>query len=160
MISTPIRVLGKAKDLYVRSMTRCGQTPSFAPPPSDMPRSFSVASSRSSADGGDDFRELIRAASARTLGHSFEKDLLQQLKAQHAAMAEEAAAAKGVVPRSCSAGMARIDEDAPCERFDEGGEVEVEASHAAVSTGRKMKRNNLVYPRSRSYAVPKASALI
>lgn len=101
----PRRALGRARDLYVRSLTGCAGHlpadaafgyPSFAAAP--LPRADSFASSRrSGVYDDDDLRELIRAASQRRA-------------------AEAAAAAEPVtVPRSQSVAMARIDEDRPCE---------------------------------------------
>ncbi|THG04915.1 hypothetical protein TEA_005733 [Camellia sinensis var. sinensis] len=51
--------------------------------------------------------------------------------------------AVGVVPRSCSVGMGRIDEERPCEFGDNN------------YNGVNVRKELLVYPRSRSYAVTK-----
>lgn len=133
IITLPIRVLGKAKDLYVRGMTNCA-TRGYGNNmggPAGMPRSYSYASSRS--NDNEDFRELVRAASANTLGHGVDLNALLQ---------QSATEKSKVVPRSCSVGMARIDEDGPCNDF---GEINFKA------------KADLMYPRSRSYAVTKRS---
>ncbi|CAL5412907.1 unnamed protein product [Camellia sinensis] len=53
--------------------------------------------------------------------------------------------AAGVVPRSCSVGMGSIDEERPCEFGDNN------------YNGVNVRKELLVYPRSRSYAVTKTS---
>lgn len=133
IITLPLKVLGKAKDLYVRGLTNCaarGYGNNMGGP--NMPRSYSSASSR--CHDNEDFRELMRAASANALGHGVDLQALLQ----------QAALEKSkTVPRSCSVGMARIDEDGPCEF----GEVNFKA------------KADLKYPRSRSYAVTKGSVV-
>ncbi|XP_057973378.1 uncharacterized protein LOC131161558 [Malania oleifera] len=138
IITVPIRVLGKAKDLYVRSLTSCADRVGSGAAAGcssggmyTLPKSFSVSSSRSS-DSGDDFRELVRAASAKRLSNRIEMDLYLQQQIRK----PPATGSKGV-PRSSSVAMGRIDEDEPCD-FEEG------SVHA---------KNNLMYPRSKSYAV-------
>ncbi|KQK12998.1 uncharacterized protein LOC100838736 [Brachypodium distachyon] len=123
----PARALGRARDLYVRSVTGCARyVPSDAafgayPVPAPLPRSYSCGSHWGE---DDDLRELIRirirAASQR-----------QQQRAQ--------AVPVGVARSQSTAGrlpasMARIDEDAPCE-FGSGGSASGEG----------------MYSRSRSY---------
>ncbi|CAL5389585.1 unnamed protein product [Camellia sinensis] len=56
--------------------------------------------------------------------------------------------AVGVVPRSCSVGMGRIDEERPCEFGDNN------------YNGVNVRKELLVYPRSRSYAVTKVLDVI
>ncbi|PSR99923.1 3-isopropylmalate dehydratase large subunit like [Actinidia chinensis var. chinensis] len=141
IITLPIRVLSRAKDFYVKSMVGCADRVSYGTPTgvgsgqvSSLPKSFSVGSGRSSDN--EDLRELIRAASTRRFGGGVETDLYLQSQMRLPATA-------AVVPRSCSVGMGRIDEDGPCDF----GEVGVGV------------RPELVYPRSRSYAVPKRSVV-
>ncbi|KAF7141381.1 hypothetical protein RHSIM_Rhsim06G0063700 [Rhododendron simsii] len=150
LITLPVRVLTKARDLYVKSMINCAASGTYGASAmavgsgqaSSLPKSFSVNSSRSSNDG-DDLRELIRAASARGLGSTSTGRAEMDLYLQHQMRRRSTASAATVVPRSCSVGMGRIDEDGPCEFGEEsfGGRAE------------------LVYPRSRSYAVTKRSVL-
>ncbi|XVF39781.1 hypothetical protein PTKIN_Ptkin01aG0060200 [Pterospermum kingtungense] len=140
-ITIPFKALGKARDFYVRSLTSCASRVSYGQGYGDftgqysgLPRSFSVSSARS--DDSEDIRELIRAATVRSLGHRNEVEMFlqQQLRVQMGS--------KGL-PKSCSVGMGRIDEDKPCE-FEENA-----AAAAAVVD----KKQGFLYPRSKSYAV-------
>ncbi|KAE8658790.1 FKBP-type peptidyl-prolyl cis-trans isomerase family protein [Hibiscus syriacus] len=139
-ITVPLKALGKARDLYVRSFTSCASSVSYghaAEQYSGLPRSFSLISATS--DDKDDFRELIRAASVRSLGHRDGLDMLfRQQQQQRVRMGS-----KGL-PKSSSVAMGRIDEENPCE-FEE--------NEAAVVD----KKRDLLYPRSKSYAVTKTS---
>lgn len=134
-ITIPLRILGRARDFYVRSVTDCAANISYTQStgcPAMLPKSLSVSSSRS--NGSEDMRELIRAASARTLVERIDMDMmLKQQGTQPTSMA----GSKGL-PKCTSVGMGKIDEDGPCD-FEE--------------VGADMKAN-LLYPRSRSYAVP------
>ncbi|XVE55729.1 hypothetical protein DITRI_Ditri03aG0181700 [Diplodiscus trichospermus] len=143
-ITVPFRALGKARDLYVRSLTRCASRVSYGQSSCDyrgeypgLPRSFSASSATS--DDGEDLKELIRAASVRSLGHrnEIEMYLQQQLGLKMGS--------KGL-PKSCSVVMmGRIDEDKPCE-FEENDGADVVD-----------KKQDFLYPRSKSYAVTKRS---
>ncbi|XP_027333549.1 uncharacterized protein LOC113848293 [Abrus precatorius] len=130
IMGSPIRALGKARDMYVRSITNCGQNMSYGNPMdsagrfSALSRSHSAATSRS--EGNEDFAELVRAASARTLVNRIDMDLV--LKQHHGNSTG--------LPKSSSVGMAKIEEDKAYESESEGG----------VSDP---------YPRSKSYAVGK-----
>lgn len=141
---SPIRALGKARDAYVRSITNCGQNMHYGNPMdaagkfSALSRSQSAATSRRSSttssfgDNSEDFAELVRAASARTLVNRIDMDLVlkqQQLKKSN----------KGL-PKSSSVGMAKIDEDMP---FDYSS-VEKRGGVGIVHDS---------YPRSKSYAL-------
>ncbi|KAK7351577.1 hypothetical protein VNO77_11133 [Canavalia gladiata] len=138
IITTPIRVLGKAKDMYVRSITKCGHNMNYSNPVDAagrfeaLPRSYSAATSRSE---NEDFAELLRAASARTLVNRIDMDLV--LKQQASA---QPVSSNGL-PKSTSVGMGRIDEDTP---LGEGDLPVVPKS----------------YPRSRSYAVGTTSTVL
>ncbi|XP_022765949.1 uncharacterized protein LOC111310821 [Durio zibethinus] len=141
-ITVPFRALGKARDLYVRSLTSCASSVSFGQGSGDytgqysgLPRSFSASSAIS--NDNEDLRELIRAASVRSLGHENEIEMFlqEQLRQMRS---------KGL-PKSCSVGMGRIDEDKPCE-FEENEAAVVEK-----------KKQDFLYPRSKSYAVTKRS---
>lgn len=129
IIASPIRALGKARDMYVRSITNCGNQISYGVPSEGagrFSRSHSVATS--STTSHEDYAELLRAASARTLINRIDMDLV--LKQQHASNNNNK-----VLPKSSSVGMSRIEEDKP---FDSEQGV-------AFPTDS--------YPRSRSYAV-------
>ncbi|MED6130692.1 hypothetical protein PIB30_003270 [Stylosanthes scabra] len=140
IITTPFRVLGKAKDMYVRSITQCGQTVTYSNPGDavgrfqNLPRSYSSATSMSGA-GSEDYSELVRAASARTLGNRIDVDFVLKQQQQARAQAQDNNQPAGL-PKSVSVGMGRIDEDKPFD-LNEGDEGVVPNS----------------YPRSRSYAV-------
>ncbi|CAA0841072.1 Unknown protein [Striga hermonthica] len=94
-IKGPIRILARARDFYVTSLTGCADQVAYAGAtfqPAALPRSFSTSSAH-------DTTELIRIASARAKS---EAELLRMKK------------------RSRSVVIGRIDEDAPCE-FDGAG---------------------------------------
>uniref|UniRef100_A0A5B7BGH2 Uncharacterized protein n=1 Tax=Davidia involucrata TaxID=16924 RepID=A0A5B7BGH2_DAVIN len=146
IITIPIRVLSKARDFYVRSITDCatnvnvGGVPAAGQLPS-LPRSFSGISSRSSCDN-EDLRELIRAASSRSLGNRVELDL--HMQQQQMMMMRQSIITSTVegprssgVPRSSSVGMGRIDEDMPCD---------------FVHNHTHVKPELMLYPRSKSFA--------
>ncbi|KAJ8773281.1 hypothetical protein K2173_028458 [Erythroxylum novogranatense] len=140
ILTLPLKVLGKAKDFYVRSLTNCSMSVShrhgMTLPDgqfSSLPRSFSVGSLR--PDVGEDYRELVRAASVRSLGHKSEMEMYRQQLRQSSNVGSE------ILPKSSTVCMGRIDEDKACDDFEEVGE----------------KRE--VYPRSRSYAVAKPSVV-
>ena len=71
MVRSPIRALCKARDFYVQSITNCSDHLDYSNNMDAigrfvaLPRSYSAPSSRS--DDRDDFKELMRAASARTM---------------------------------------------------------------------------------------------
>ncbi|CAJ2675326.1 unnamed protein product [Trifolium pratense] len=148
IMSSPIRALGKARDAYVRSITNCGQSYGGSYPMdaaskfSSLSRSQSAATSRRSTsssrrstssplEGNEDFAELVRAASARTLVTRLDMDLVLKQQQQ-----QQQKLNKGL-PKSSSVSMAKIDEDMP---FDSS--VEGKIGFVADS-----------YPRSKSYAV-------
>ncbi|KAJ9166355.1 hypothetical protein P3X46_021125 [Hevea brasiliensis] len=135
IVTIPIKVLGKARDLYVKSMTGCAARASYghsmSMPHGQLPKSYSMGSSMS--NDYDDYRELIRAASVRSLGHKNEIDMLMQQSKQ--------------LPKSCSVGMGFMG------RIDEAASEEEGSSHGANKKAAKAE----LYPRSRSYAVAKTS---
>ncbi|CAH2038412.1 unnamed protein product [Thlaspi arvense] len=150
IISTPLRALGKARDLYVRSITGCAARTHYSSSASTstlFPRSrssssaafSSSASSRRATDFGigDDYSELVRAASVRSLGHKNEIDMFIQEKLQ-----QQKKQKQGGLPKSSSVGMARIEED---EEAEEGS--------VNPKTKKTKKVSDLLYPRSKSYAV-------
>ncbi|CAN1149860.1 hypothetical protein LINPERPRIM_LOCUS18523 [Linum perenne] len=175
ILSSPIRALSRARDFYINSFTECttGGNPnrrrgSSQNPystgqqrfPSSLPRSLSTASSVSSYDGGEDLRELVRAASVRCYGHKNEAEMyveqMRQLRQQEREAARVAAAAAKVakvLPKSVSVGMGfmgRIDEDNTCEEFEEGvaGEVKDKAA-----TAEKLSRSKSYAPASKRLPV-------
>ncbi|KAK4712072.1 hypothetical protein R3W88_006585 [Solanum pinnatisectum] len=130
-IKAPIKILIKARDCYVRSLTNCsgrmgygsaiGSCPAFTQI-SSLPRRFSANSSASSGD--DDFRELMRISSRK---NHVELENVRQKSLDKKG--------RNVVPRNRYVAIGRIDEEEPS---DFGEEVRVSTD---------------VYPRSRSYAV-------
>ena len=139
-LKAPIRILIKARDFYIKSMTeysdRIGYGTVMGCPTGQvntLPRSCSVSSTKS-GNGDDDLRELIRAASTRSLGNKVQLELL---KKQQARQSPNSTGAKNM-PRSHSVGIGRIDEEKHCD-FEED-QIKVETD---------------VFPRKRSYAVTK-----
>ncbi|KAJ0235886.1 hypothetical protein HA466_0259190 [Hirschfeldia incana] len=139
IISTPFRALNK---FYVRSITSCvsrthysSSTLVFDPfsrSCSSSSAAFSSsASSRRTTDFGidNDYSELVRTASVRSLGHKNEIDMFIQEKLKQRGL-----------PKSSSVWMGRIDEE---EESEEG----------AVNPKKTKKVSDPLYPRSKSYAV-------
>ncbi|KAJ0040665.1 hypothetical protein Pint_27864 [Pistacia integerrima] len=134
-------MLIKARDLYVEGMTDWSEkialgTAMGCPTGQvnmGLPRSYSVNSSKSSSNN-EDMRELIRAASTRSLGNRTDSDLLQRQ-----VQASKSGSNKKKMPRSFSVGIGRIDEEHACD-FEEDDV--------------KVKKNSNLFQRSRSYAVP------
>ncbi|KAK6792662.1 hypothetical protein RDI58_011743 [Solanum bulbocastanum] len=116
ILALPWKALIKARDCYVGTMTNYAVVN-----PRSLPKSYSVTSSTRS-DNSEDFRELVRAASARRMGENFELNLLiqQQIRQQ----LQQQMPSRRSVPRSVSVGMGRIDEDKP---FVLGGPITFEA---------------------------------
>ena len=139
IMKSPIRALCKARDFYVRSITNCSDQMNYSNNMdavgrfAALPRSYSANSSRS--DDNDDFKELMRAASARTMANGIDMDLILRQQQQR----QKEAVGKGL-PKSSTVTMGRIDEDKPVD-------------FAAVVVPD-------FYPRSRSYAVPKSRAAV
>ncbi|CAK8568381.1 unnamed protein product [Lathyrus sativus] len=142
IITTPIRVLGKAKDMYVRSITKCGNNMNYSKPVDstgrfqNLPRSYSAVTTRSAGAGdSEDFVDLMRAASARTLVNRIDMDLV---------LKQEPVSTNGL-PKSVSVGMGRIDEERASDMGEGVGDVVVVGNS---------------YPRSRSYAVGNRNAVL
>jgi len=97
-LKTPIRFIVKARDLYVKSMMELsGQV--YTTSVDTLPRSFTVNSALRPLTNDDDFRELVRIASTKKLGH----DLLSK----------EPMPTK--ISRSRTVAFERIDEDEECD---------------------------------------------
>lgn len=112
-LKAPFTLLAVVRDLYVRSITNCsgrggyGSTPRF----NGLQKSPSLSSSRLSTTKSynEDFSELVRAASTRTLVESnIERFIINGRKSP----------AKFVI------GIETIDEEKPCEF----GDIEVRVS--------------------------------
>ncbi|CAI9777193.1 unnamed protein product [Fraxinus pennsylvanica] len=139
VITIPYRALCKARDFYVRSITDCSDMTNYRPTNvRGLPKSYSVSSTMSSES--EDFRELVRASSTRSIGSRIDLELYLQQQKKIGPVSE---AETRPMPRSSSVAMGSIDEDRPCCYF---GEMNV-----------NLKRE-LKYPRSRSHAAATASA--
>ncbi|OWM80614.1 uncharacterized protein LOC116192404 [Punica granatum] len=139
IIKVPVRALCRARDLYVRSMGSCaasighGNVGCPGGHYDALPRSFSMGSGR--LDDTDDFKELLRAASMKSLG-SDRIDLDTLLKGS------KLDKPGSTMSKSCSVGMGRIDEEKASE-FGEEGSYEDSLKPAELNTYAR---------RSRSYA--------
>ncbi|KAG6422049.1 hypothetical protein SASPL_118610 [Salvia splendens] len=157
IITTPYRALCKARDFYVKSMLNCansnaiGLHSSVQPGPA-LPRSFSATiSSRSRRDDDADYRELVRAASARTIGSRVDLDayVKQERKAKPGPRA--------LPSRSASVAMGRIDEERPTGYFGEDIKI---GNINKFDNGRIVDRKSeLKYPRSKSHAAVRTALL-
>ncbi|KAI3491237.1 hypothetical protein L1887_44484 [Cichorium endivia] len=144
IITTPYRAICKAKDFYIRSITDCANHTTYGRAAmtygNPLPRSTSTSSFGSDA-ATDDLRELIRANSTTSMSdlNISRADLELYIK-----MMKQSSPAMGSrkVPRSVSVGMGRIDEDGPVSSFPDDTDL-----------GRKVKSDNLMFPRSKSHAV-------
>ncbi|KAJ0231527.1 hypothetical protein HA466_0298210 [Hirschfeldia incana] len=157
IITMPLKVLGKARDLYMRSITGCAARTHHSSADAvsiPFPRSRSTSSGFSSTTSSrrmssdftfddDDYSELVRAASVRSLGHKNEIDMIRhqqlQQRQENRVAVGAVAAAKGGLPKSSSVGM-------PMARIDEENEEE-------GSVKNQKKGFDFLYPRSRSHAV-------
>ncbi|KAM7514432.1 hypothetical protein LguiA_004015 [Lonicera macranthoides] len=151
----PIRVLSKAKNFYIKSMHKWAEGASngnlMSGPTvghfSALPKSFSVGSSRS--DDREELRELVRTLSNRntTGGNGVNRNRNGDVDLYMQQQTRQSTAVMGSrrVPRSCSVGMGRIDEDKACDFGEEYDSFDL--------------KSEFVYPRSRSYAVNTRSAV-
>ena len=138
IMKAPIRVLTKIKDFYILSMTEISAhfdhgTAVMGCPAAQvattLPKSFSVSSTKSSGGyASDDYRELVKAASTRSLASKIELDFDKNSR--------QSPGPAAALPKSRSVGIARIDEDKPLDFDADDG-----------------KAGGDVFPRSRSYAV-------
>ncbi|KAM3325449.1 hypothetical protein P3S67_000574 [Capsicum chacoense] len=137
ILALPWKVLTKARDCYVNNMINYTMVNSRTLPRSYSTSHVSNSSSRSIINDSEDFRELVRAASARSMGGSINFDLNLVMQQQ----IKQKMPSKKLVTRSCSVGMAKIDEENPNCVLEEDV--------------MEMKKDNLKYPRSRSYGMVK-----
>lgn len=129
-VMIPFRVLGKARDLYVKSLTNYAERSSLsnsmgmsAGQFSTLPKSFSVGPARSTEK--EDYSELLRAASVRSLGHTNEVDfiLVEKKAREPPSTVPMTAMGSKKFPKSVSVGMGfmgRIDEEKSDEMGEEG----------------------------------------
>lgn len=145
LVTFPFTALCKARDFYVRSMTDCsgrvgvGNVAGVGPMHGGrLPKNFSVGSLRSNES--EDFRELVRASSSTNGVRSADLDLLARERMKRAA------SDPGGMPRSCSVGMGKIDEDAPFVSGEDNG------------FGNNGGNGEANFGRNRSYDVTKSNA--
>lgn len=144
-ILSPVRILKKAAEFYVKSMDECagrvgygGAVGYHAVNVTHLPKSFSVNSSKGSDD--EDVGQISRTVSKKSLEKkvmSFDMQRQHEIRMSNMGAGTETENGMGI--RSYSVGLGkigRIDEDRPC-CFDEDGVI-IKAD---------------LYPRSRSYAV-------
>ncbi|KAK9065677.1 hypothetical protein SSX86_015078 [Deinandra increscens subsp. villosa] len=152
IITTPYKALCKAKNFYIRSITDCANpTTNYGmAAAAAMSRTTSVSSfGSSSAAASDDLRELIRANSTASTGDmdvtraDLEMYIKQHMMTRQSSLSAQANKGSRRVPRSVSVGMGRIDEEGPVSSF----------SDDQVDSGRKVKSERLMFPRSRSHVV-------
>lgn len=151
-VTLPLRALGKARDFYVRSMINCAEGRTYGQPMGGtLPKSFSARSARSNES--DDYSDLVRAASVRSMGHLNEIDMLlkqhMQMRSSPQQQQQQQLGSNGKArfPKSCSVGMAgfmgRIEEEKPGD-FGEDGSVHANKTKSSSDSA---------YPRSKSVAV-------
>lgn len=136
---------------------------------SALPKSFSTSYAQAFSSTnfeGDDLKELIRANSTtfnndptNKLRMDMDLYLKQLIKEQQVKKLKESlvmggdnkfSSSQGVVPRSVSVGMGKIDEEKPFEEEEE--EEEEDSVHVK-------KKKEVMFPRSRSHAVTQTTAV-
>ncbi|KAI3440998.1 uncharacterized protein J3R85_002834 [Psidium guajava] len=124
LLKAPIRIVVKARDFFVRSLTDCSGHIAYGSVMgcptgqiNTLPRSFSVSSTKSGSTSIDeDFPELVRVASLRSLRNKVGSDLMEMLHvAGQSPIPMTNNKTTMVMPRSFGTGIWRIDEDKPCE---------------------------------------------
>ncbi|KAB2050900.1 hypothetical protein ERO13_A12G018801v2 [Gossypium hirsutum] len=124
-VRLPIRILCKARDMYIKNMVDCSgrlgygegivcHTPPEAP---RLPKSFSVGSSV--ANNGEEFRQFLRVTAKHGIDGKVEQKMQQK---QHSRVNGRTMGTEAIMGRrSYSVGIGkigRIDEDKPCS-FEE-----------------------------------------
>ncbi|KAB5547471.1 hypothetical protein DKX38_010877 [Salix brachista] len=143
ILKVPLKILTSARDFYMKGLTEYSDQVCVMSCPTgnlnNMPRSHSVSSTRSNRFD-DDYKDLLRAASTRSiLGRSNNMDV--RTRQQYITHQKPATEVTGNMSRSRTVAIGRIDEETACD-FDEDEDV-------------KAKTDRHVYPRSRSSAVSK-----
>ncbi|KAI3768257.1 hypothetical protein L2E82_18792 [Cichorium intybus] len=107
VLKAPVRAICKIRDLYISGMYSCAAgmgAGGSAYTTTDLPKSYSTTSSRN-----EDFAELMRIASTKSLCNRLDGDFLH-----HKQMG-----APPPVPRSQSVAIGRIDEESPTDFGDD-----------------------------------------
>lgn len=156
-----------SKPRYGSSHNMMGSRNNSSKASSALPKSFSTsyATSLSSTNfEGDDLKELIRANSTaynndptNKLRMDMDLYLKQLIKEEQVKKLKESlviggnkfASSQGVVPRSVSVGMGKIDEEKPFEEEEEEDQDSVQVK----------KKKEVMFPRSRSHAVTQSTAV-
>ncbi|KAE8707599.1 Detected protein of unknown function [Hibiscus syriacus] len=118
------------------------------PEPSRLPKSFSVGSS--TANDGEEFRQLLRSASKHGVDHKVEQKTQQQQQQQQSGVNQRtmgSSASRVMGTRSYSVGIGkigRIDEDRPCS-FEEDVIDAMADLMCPQSRCRAVKRNLMVH---------------
>ncbi|XP_021994999.1 uncharacterized protein LOC110891648 [Helianthus annuus] len=103
VLKAPVKVVYKIRDLYISGMYSCasGMSGSTGPYTSALPKSYSTTSSRAS----EDYAELVRIASTKSLGNKLDHipDRIGRQQTQQSTTTQ--------VPRSQSVAIGRIDEE-------------------------------------------------
>lgn len=161
IITIPIRALCKARNFYVKSMTGYADRMHYGNSSvmgiqgtgqvHGLPKSYSVNSARSNSN--EEYRELLRAASARNVGPSDLDSFIRQQMTMRSASARRSQPRpqpqpqpQAMPPRSRSVAMGRIDEDSPCYYF---GNLDNDIGKSNVVS----VKNDFKYTRSRSHSV-------
>ncbi|KAF2590439.1 hypothetical protein F2Q70_00041922 [Brassica cretica] len=163
IISAPLRALGKARDFYMRSITGCSARTHYSSAASvstPFPRSrssssaafSSSASTRRTTDFGidDDYSELVRAASVRSLGHKNEIDMFLHEKLQQEKLRQRG------LPKSSSVGMAKIEEEDEAEEGSVNPKMAKKVSDLKLKlcTGSSSERNNRTITVAEKFSTP------
>lgn len=157
-----------SKPRYGSSHNMMGSRNKSSKASSALPKSFSTsyAPSLSSTNfEGDDLKELIRANSTtynndptNKLRTDMDVYLKQLIKEQQVKKLKESlilgnnkfSSSQGVVPRSVSVGMGKIDEEKPFEEEEEEEEDSID---------QVKKKKDVMFPRSRSHAVSQTTSV-
>lgn len=157
-----------SKPRYGSSHNMMGSRNKSSKASSALPKSFSTSYAQSLSSTnfeGDDLKELIRANSTtynndptNKLRMDMDLYLKQLIKEQQVKKLKESlvlgnnkfSSSQGVVPRSVSVGMGKIDEEKPFEEEEE----EEEENSVQVK-----KKKEVMFPRSRSHAVTQTTAV-
>ncbi|KAK4791391.1 hypothetical protein SAY86_031804 [Trapa natans] len=147
-LKAPFRLLSKAAELYVRGITDCSGRAGYGPSMAQLqglPKSYSSSTSKSTILYTDeDFRELVRAASTRSLC-DYGKIQIEIPTSYHHGRYHSRS--RGKIARSFTSGIERIDEDRPCEFRED--DVRVDDGKVTV-----------VCPRSQNHAVPRGRFML
>ncbi|KAL9158317.1 hypothetical protein ABFS82_08G059800 [Erythranthe guttata] len=151
----PFRVLARARDLTLKSLTGCGGNIAYGnamgcPTPQipSLPRSFSTNASNPNniKSAEEELKDLLRLASVRGITAKVGPEL-RRSKSSFPLGAAAADGGVAVVPRSNTVGFGRIDEDRSFHDFGEedkrgllgGGSNEFPRSRSHAAASRKVQ---------------------